>query len=180
VPKKGFGDLLTALARLSADGVAWRAHLVGGGPLLDDLQDQKARLGLDDLEITGALQQVEIRHLLDQADVFVLPCIPAPDGDVDGIPVSLMEAMAAGCPVISTRVSGIPELLKNGDAGLLVEPDSPTELAAALIRLASEPDLVGRLSRAGYQRIVADFDVAVEAAKLQDFFAHILAREASC
>jgi colanic acid/amylovoran biosynthesis glycosyltransferase len=179
VPKKGFGDLLTALARLTAEGVPWRAHLVGGGPLLDELRDQKSRLGLDDLEITGALQQTEIRHLLDQADVFVLPCIPAPDGDVDGIPVSLMEAMAAGCPVISTRVSGIPELLDDGDAGLLVEPGSPDELAAALTRLAREPDLVCHLSRAGHQRIVTDFDVAVEAAKLQDFFAYILTRETS-
>ena len=176
VPKKGFDDLLTALAQLTTAGVAWRAHLVGGGPLLDELRDQKARLGLDDLEIAGALQQAEVRRLLDEADVFVLPCIPAPDGDVDGIPVSLMEAMAAGCPVVSTRVSGIPELLDDGEAGVLVDPGSPDDLAAALERLAREPELVRQLGRAGHQRVIADFDVNVEAAKLHEFFAQLLAR----
>jgi glycosyltransferase involved in cell wall biosynthesis len=174
VPKKGFHDLLTALASLSSDGVAWRAQLVGGGPQLDELRSEKDRLGLADLEISGALQQDEIRHLLSMADVFVLPCIPAPDGDVDGIPVSLMEAMAAGCPVVSTRVSGIPELLDGGRAGLLVAPNAPSELARALARLARDPALINHLSRAGHRRIVDKFNVEVEAVSLQDFFAEIL------
>jgi len=174
VPKKGFADLLDALARLDRDGLPWRATLVGGGPLLADLEARRERLGLRDLRIAGPLQQAEIRAMLARADVFVLPCVVAADGDVDGIPVSLMEAMAAGCPVGSTTVSGIPELLDDGRAGLLVAPGDPAALAAALRRLASEPALVERLSAAGRRRIEAAFAVDEEAAKLEQFFATLV------
>ncbi|MEZ4389364.1 MAG: glycosyltransferase [Candidatus Krumholzibacteriia bacterium] len=180
VPKKGFGDLLTALARLTAAGVAWRGQLVGGGPLLADLRARRDELGLTSLEITGPLQQPEVRRLLDAADVFVLPCVPAADGDVDGIPVSLMEAMAAGCPVVSTRVSGIPELLDDGRAGLLVAPHAPEELAAALARLATEPGLAAELGHRGHERICEEFDVRREAVKLETFFAQLRGRRTVC
>jgi glycosyltransferase involved in cell wall biosynthesis len=175
VPKKGFGVLLEALARLTAGGIAWRADLVGGGPLLDELTRRREELGLEPLTITGALQIDEIRRRLDAADVFVLPCIEAPDGDIDGIPVSLMEAMASGCPVVSTRVSGIPELLAGGEAGLLVDPQDPDALAAAIARLAREPGLASRLSAAGRDQVVREFEIDTEAGKLQRFFADLLA-----
>lgn len=174
VPKKGFIDLLQALDWLEKETIPWQAQLVGGGPLLVGLQEQREFLGLHHLTITGPRQQVEIREMLAQSDVFVLPCVEAPDGDVDGIPVSLMEAMASGCPVISTRVSGIPELLDQGRAGMLVEPEDPAGIAAAITRLVREPELVSRLSEVGRMRVVEEFAIDTEAAKLKDFFAKLL------
>ncbi|MBD3221243.1 glycosyltransferase [bacterium] len=175
VEKKGFADLLDALALLDPDRHPWRATLVGGGPLLAELQRQREALGLAALEITGPMQQNRIQALLGEADVFCLPCVEAADGDIDGIPVSLMEAMASGCPVLSTRVSGVPELLEDGRAGVLVDPHDPTAIAGGLRRLVDEPDLVQRLSLAGRARIEGGFTVDGEAARLERFFAGVIA-----
>ncbi len=168
--KKGFVHLLEALALLDREGMAWTGHLVGDGPLLADLRRRAAELGLDRLELTGALQQPRIRELLDRADVFVLPCVQAADGDIDGIPVALMEAMACGCPVISTRVSGIPELVVDGETGLLADPADPAGLADALSRIANEPELVAALSVAGREHVASAFNQRTEAHRLLDFF----------
>jgi glycosyltransferase involved in cell wall biosynthesis len=172
-PKKGFTHLLRALRLLSDRGVAWRADLVGGGPLLEALRAEAEALGLDALNIRGARQQAEIRELLAAADVFVLPCVQAPDGDIDGIPVALMEAMACGVPVVSTRLSGIPELIEDGRSGLLVPPADPQALADALARLVSEPGLQGRLSREGREKVEREFDLPAIGAQLERFFTTI-------
>ncbi|MBK7046989.1 MAG: glycosyltransferase [bacterium] len=105
-----------------------------------------------------------------EAHIFVLPSIPDPDGDIDGIPVSLMEAMASGCPVISTEVSGIPELVVDGVTGLLVAPNEPAELALAIRRLAADADLRVKLIQNGRCTIEDEFDAARSAAMLRDFF----------
>jgi len=168
--KKGFRHLLDALALLTERGIPWRCHVVGGGPLLEDLQRQREALGLHELELMGAQQQSVVKELLAQADAFVLPCVVARDGDIDGIPVSLMEAMAVGCPVVSTRVSGIPELVIHGETGLLADPEDPAGLADAFARLAGEPDLAARLSRAGREHVAREFNLATETAKLRDYF----------
>lgn len=168
--KKGFVHLLEALALLDRENVAWTGHLVGDGPLLPDLRVRAAELGLDRLELTGALQQPRIRELLDRADVFVLPCVQAADGDIDGIPVALMEAMACGCPVVSTRVSGIPELVVDGETGLLADPADPRGLADAVKRLVADPELTAYLSAAGREHVAARFNQDVEARRLLDFF----------
>jgi glycosyltransferase involved in cell wall biosynthesis len=171
--KKGFRYLLDALALLDRQGIAWTGHLVGGGPLLAELRRQAAALGLDALELTGPRQQPEVRALMAQADAFVLPCVRAADGDVDGIPVALMEAMASGCPVVSSRLSGIPELVEQDVSGLLCEPGDAEGLAAALRRLATEPDLAARLSRGGRRRVENDFALVTEVEKLHRFFASL-------
>lgn len=179
VEKKGFRHLLDALARLRDEGVAWRAVLAGDGPLLPALREQRAALDLESLEIAGPLQIADVRRLLGEADAFVLPCVVAPDGDIDGIPVSLMEAMASGCPVVSTSVSGIPELLNDGAAGLIVPPADPLALAGAIRRLRDEPGLAPRLSEAGRRRIEAAFEIDGEAAKLHAFFDALLTTDGS-
>ena len=175
VPKKGFSYLLNALHLLSNEGIAWRARLVGEGPLLESLQAQANSLGLDDLEFTGPRQQSEIRSYLEDADVFVLPCVVAPDGDMDGIPVTIMEAMACGCPVISTRVSGIPELVRDGETGMLIEPEDAPALAAAIAQLTRDPKLVIRLSRAGREWVEQEFNIVTSAERQLAFF-HELAQ----
>ncbi len=174
VTKKGFHRLLEALALLEPDRYRWTAHVVGGGPQLAALQAQKDALALDGLTLTGPQQQETIRDLLAAADLFCLPCVVAGDGDVDGIPVSLMEAMAAGCPVVSTRVSGIPELLDDGRAGLLVAPDDAAALAAALRRFWDEPDLGAQLSTRGRAQVASAFDLDREAQRLELFFQGVI------
>jgi glycosyltransferase involved in cell wall biosynthesis len=171
--KKGFRHLLDALPLVSAAGVDWTGHLVGGGPLLDDLREQAAVLGLDALEIAGPRQQDEVRALLAAADVFVLPCVEAADGDIDGIPVALMEAMASGCPVVSTRLSGIPELVRHEETGLLAAPGDAGGLATCLVRLARDPALARRLAGQGRAHVERRFNLSSETRKLADFFAAV-------
>lgn len=168
--KKGFTHLLDALAVLQREGVAHQATLVGYGELLPALQEQSRSLELQHLEFTGAVQQDRIRELMDQADVFVLPCVEAPDGDIDGIPVVLMEAMASGCPVISTAVSGIPELVRHGETGLVVPPHDHEALAVAMRSLLDDPDLAPRLSAAGRQHVEAEFNLVENGRQLDRFF----------
>lgn len=171
VEKKGFADLVAALALLQRRGVPWTCDLVGEGPLLPALREQAAALSLDGLHCRGALQQGAILELLDAADAFVLPCVVAADGDRDNIPVSLMEAMACGCPVVSTDVAGIPELIgDDGQYGLLVPQRSPESVCDALARLAAEPELCSRLSQAGRHRIETEFNLERTAGLLDAFF----------
>lgn len=171
VPKKGFEYLIEALKLVSDTGVAWHCDIVGGGPLEESLREQAKRLGLDALALRGPLQQDQIRELLDQADLFVLPCTVTEDGDRDNIPVSLMEAMAVGCPVISTAVAGIPELIGEKDEfGVTVEQRDARSIAAAIVGLVRNPDRYAELSRNGRLRVMQDFNVERSAEQLFQFF----------
>jgi glycosyltransferase involved in cell wall biosynthesis len=179
VPKKGFTYLLDGLALLDREGIPWRCRMVGEGPSVPELQSKAQALGLDArLEFTGARQQDEIREMMLAADMFVLPCVLAPDGDMDGIPVTLMEAMACGCPVVSTRISGVPELVIDGRSGLLLEPEDGEAVGRAMARLAREPDLAAALSRGGRARVEEEFDIRESARRLADFFRRIAAGDA--
>jgi len=170
VPKKGFQHLLGALKILQDDGVPFELKMVGTGSSLPELESQAKNLKLDKVEFTGPMQQEDIRQLLQTWDLLILPCVVAPDGDMDGIPVTLMEAMACGCPVISTRLSGIPELIKDGETGVLLEAADPKAISEAIFTLRDNPDFYAKLSRGGRNWVNEEFNIKESAKRLSGFF----------
>lgn len=173
VEKKGFADLLHACAALVARGVTFRCRIVGDGALGPSLAARVAGLGLDDhVALLGARPQDEVRGIVQGAAVLAAPCVVAGDGNRDGLPTVLLEAMALGTPCVSTPVTGIPEVVRDGETGLLVPPHSPAALADALERLLQDAALRTRLARAARRLVEADFDVRRQSRRLR---AHVLA-----
>jgi glycosyltransferase involved in cell wall biosynthesis len=156
--KKGFPHLLDACHQLQQTGVPFHCTIVGFGPLASQIEAQIAALGLaDQVTLAGKLTQTEVIEQYRRADVFVLPCVVTQDGDRDGIPNVLLEAMATGLPVVSTAISGITELVQSGKNGLLVpERDAPA-IAAALTHLAENPALRQALGQAGRRTVHQNF-----------------------
>ena len=161
VEKKGFADLIRACAILRDRGFDFRCTIAGSGPDEAELRTQIAQAGLEDLvTLTGqALKQEDIPAFMYGGDIYTLPCVWASDNDVDGLPQMLMEAMACGLPAVSTRLVGIPDLIHDGETGLLVAPNDPEALADALMRLEADEDLAQTLSEAGYRHLVDKFDL---------------------
>jgi glycosyltransferase involved in cell wall biosynthesis len=168
IPKKGFDVLLRALARTSP---SIRCVIAGDGPQREELEELARTLGLEDrVRFLGAIDTERVRFWLRNARVFALPCRRTPEGDVDGIPVALMEAMSSGCPVISTRISGIPELVQDGVSGLLVEGGDEEALARALDRLLGDPVLARSLAEGGRRVVDAEFGLRRNARALFEAF----------
>lgn len=173
VHKKGFDTLVAACGRLAARGVPFRATIVGpddeAGP---GLRAQIAELGLADrVEMRGQMSQAELFDAYRDASAFCLPCRVMDDGDRDGIPNVLAEAMACGVPVVTTPISGIPELIEDGVNGLLVPSDDAVALADALERLRQTPELVERLADAGRESVLREFDGEALAMTMKELFA---------
>ena len=157
VEKKGTDVLLDALALLPP-GLHWRLVHVGGGPLRAALAERAQRLGISGhIQFRGAMAQDELIKVYREGDLFALASRIASDGDRDGLPNVLMEAQSQGLVCIATDVSAIHELITSEGTGLLVEPESPTALAAGLERLIRSPDLRGTLGAAGQRRVAHDF-----------------------
>jgi glycosyltransferase involved in cell wall biosynthesis len=171
VPRKGHDVLLKAIQRVISTGHLARLVIVGDGPDKDALVALTAELGLTDhVTFAGAIPQSEVRSLLSQASVFCLACRRAPDGDEDGIPVALMEAMAAGVPCISTRVAGIPELILHGKTGLLADDGDFNALAAAITELTRDDAVRAALIEGARQHVRSDFDIDANASRLLECF----------
>lgn len=163
VEKKGTEFSLRALARLAREAghLDWTFEIVGEGPLEPELRTLAARLKLHDrVRFLGPLPVEEVRTKLHAADVFVLPSVVAADGDMEGIPVALMEAMAAGVPVISSAHSGIPELIEHGVSGLLAAERDVAGLAAHLGALIESPEAGRSLIGAARRKVETEFNQA--------------------
>jgi glycosyltransferase involved in cell wall biosynthesis len=157
VAKKGYDDLLNALARLAPD-LDWRFEHIGGGKELGRLKAQAASLGIAGrIDWRGAQPQAAVLDALGRADIFVLASRIAGDGDRDGLPNVLMEAQSQRVACVSTSVSAIPELIRDGETGLLVPERDPSSLARALEKLARDPECRDRLAAAGEKRVRSDF-----------------------
>ncbi len=179
VEKKGLDLLLAALARLPV-GLSWRFEHLGGGPLADGLKRQAKELGIADrCEWRGSATQDEVLAALRRADLFCLPARVARDGDRDGVPNVIMEAMTQELPVVATRVAAIAEAVVDGDTGLLVPTEDAGVLAQAVAALAVDPDRRLRMGRVGRRRIVESFAAAPGVARLAARFGLATAREAA-
>jgi glycosyltransferase involved in cell wall biosynthesis len=175
VAKKGFDVLLAALARLPPD-LAWRLVHIGDGPLAPALKRQAAGLGLADrIGWQGAAPQDRVLAAYRRADLFCLACRVTADGDRDGLPNVLVEAASQGLAVIASRISAIPEFIEDGVTGLLVPPEDPDALAAAIARLAADPQLRLRLGQAAARRVDRDFTAAAGLDRLAGRFRSSLA-----
>lgn len=159
VPRKGHDVLVRACARLAARRPGLRASIVGEGPERAALTREIERTHAP-VRLAGALAEADALARTVAARVAVLACRKAPDGDEDGVPVALLEAMAAGTPVVSTRVGAIPELLEEGEAGLLVAQGDDAALAAAIERLLDDEALRARVVARAHRVIDERHDLA--------------------
>jgi glycosyltransferase involved in cell wall biosynthesis len=158
VEKKGYDVLLRALALLPAD-LHWRMDHIGGGEELSKLKALAAELGLSHRIVwKGAMAQEDVLDHYRRADLFALACRIAANGDRDGLPNVLVEASSQRLVCLSTEVSGVPELLKNGENGLVVPPEDPVLLARALEAAIRDPALRKRLGDAAESQVREHFD----------------------
>ena len=168
VEKKGFHILLEAVRILLDRGVLVNVALVGDGPLEAALRERIATLGLGPhVRLHGAVPQEALIDLMAEAEAAVLPCVVAESGDRDGLPTVLLEAMAHGLPVVTTTVSGGPEIVEDWRTGRLCEPDDPIALADALADVLSDRERARAMGRAGRRRAERLFDLKTNAARLR-------------
>ncbi|TVZ41286.1 glycosyltransferase involved in cell wall biosynthesis [Alteromonadaceae bacterium 2753L.S.0a.02] len=171
VEKKGFDTLVKAVSILCKKGVTCRLKLAGSGPLDDDLRAMVESLGVtDSVEFLGALSHSDVPGYLAGLDVFVLACKTDSQGDMDGIPVVLMEAMLSGLPVVSTRLSGIPELVIDGKTGLLANPGDAEGLAESIENLFSNEQLRSQCVSEAIAHVEAEFSLVTNVNRLQQRF----------
>lgn len=162
---KGVPILLQSVADLATDIPDLRLTLIGDGPDRAELETKARDLGIADrCDFVGYKSQSEVAEALTKASVFVLPSF------AEGVPVVLMEAMAAGVPVLTTRIAGIPELVEDGVSGKLVAPGDTDALTGALKDLLSPSTDRRAMGQAGRDKVTQDFNIATEAAKLSALF----------
>jgi colanic acid/amylovoran biosynthesis glycosyltransferase len=170
VETKGFHVLVEACARLRGQGLSCQCLIIGEGPEAGRLRDLVNDFGLTDrVVLIGKLSPAELMPYYRQADMLAMPaCVR--NRDADGIPTVLIEAMAMEIPVVATWVSGIPELVVDGQTGLLIDPDDAAALAAALALLLRDQDMARRLARAGRDLVVSQYRDEISARQLRDLF----------
>lgn len=171
--KKGHEVALSALAHLRQQRPDLHLHLslVGGGPLENSIRDRISELALADVvDLLGPLDHQTSLDVVIGAEAFLLPSLTARDGDMEGIPVALMEAMASGRPVISSRHSGIPELVDHGRTGLLAQEGDALDLADCIARLADDLALRRQLAVAARAKVETEFDAEVLGSRLRQLY----------
>jgi colanic acid/amylovoran biosynthesis glycosyltransferase len=170
IEKKGIRYLLEAIGQISSDSDL-KLIIVGTGPEEKNLKELAASLGVEKkVQFLGDINDPDLLNLYERSSIFVLPCIISADGDRDGIPVALMEAMSMELPVISTNVSGIPELVKDGENGLLVKPKDSKDLCLAIQKLLKEPETCKRFGKEGRRTIIERFNIEKNASDLRRIF----------
>ena len=171
VEKKGFQYLIEACALLVERGRPVSCEIVGGGELEGELRACIERLGMEGhVHLAGALPRVELARRMREASVFAAPCVVGEDGNRDGLPTVLLEAMASGLPCVATDVTGIPEILAHGETGLIAKQGDAESLADAIERFQCDGDLAESCARVARRRIEEDFDQASNTEALRAVF----------
>jgi glycosyltransferase involved in cell wall biosynthesis len=176
VEKKGFGDLLKACAILSRRRANFQCELIGAGPMEEKLRAMVVSLGIEEyVSLLGPRPQGEVVKHVQAGAVFAAPCKIAGDGNRDGLPTVLLEAMALGTPVVATDVTGIPEVLSHGKTGLMISQSDPSGLADMLEQLLDRPQLRVRLAQEARHRIEENFDVRHNSALIRSIYGSMAA-----
>jgi len=171
IEKKGFADLIQACANMKRAGADFSCYIIGAGALYSQLHDLITSLSLaDHVKLLGPQPQWKVIDLMNSARMFVAPCIVGSDGNRDGLPTVLLEAMALGTPSISTNVTAIPELIANQKSGIITEQNNPEMLAKYMQQLLDEDELCVTLSRNARKKIEANFDITSNACSLRRLF----------
>jgi glycosyltransferase involved in cell wall biosynthesis len=164
-PEKGQVGLLRALSQLLQDGLDVNLTIVGDGPMRITIEREIDALGLSKrVVLAGAVEEREALAEIARGDIFILPSL------MEGLPVVLMEALALAKPVIAPGVAGIPELVKDGESGMLFKPGDWNELKNCMLRLANDPNLCARLGRNGRERVEAEFEIGIAVTPLVALF----------
>jgi colanic acid/amylovoran biosynthesis glycosyltransferase len=170
-PYKGQRYLIEACAHLQKRGLNFRCRIIGGGELASELKKLIAMYQLQDQVIlTGPQTQESVANMLAESDCYVQPSIITPSGKMEGIPVALMEAMACGLPVVASQISGIPELVRQGETGWLVPEKNPAALAEAIWNVSQKPQEVQTLAQAGRDLVIKEFKIKDNAGLLLPLF----------
>ncbi len=170
VETKGFLTLLQSFSLLKERKIPFQSVIVGEGPLHSLLEGEIRKRDLQEVHLAGSLSRNELYGYYKKASLLVVPSEVAPNGDRDGIPNVLTEAMAVGVPVIATEVSGIPEVVSSGSNGLLVPEKDPLSLAEAIASVLKDPRVLDRLGEAAHQTILERFEAGVHLGKLAEHF----------
>lgn len=173
--KKGFIHLIRAVRRLRDEGLAVKCRIGGEGPDEGRLRQALKQWNLEpNVELLGPLSEERVRALMQRSWCFVLPCVEAEDGNVDALPTVLLESLASGCPSVSTRLSGVPEIIEDEVSGILVKPGDDKALARALRRVLTDDETAGRLSRCGRSRAEERFDIQSNVAVMHEWFKDVI------
>ena len=167
IAKKGFANLIRACGLLIEHRISFRCEIFGEGPLENQLRAQIEELGLQErVQLLGAKPQHDLREHLARANVFVMPSVAEAEGGMDNLPTVIMEAMAAGLPVVSTRIGGIPEMVVENETGFLVQPEDAMALVGAIEKVTNDRSLGQRLGQAGHERAQKLFSIEKNARDL--------------
>jgi glycosyltransferase involved in cell wall biosynthesis len=170
-PYKGHIFLVKACVELRDRGIPFRCRIVGEGDLRPVLEKLIREHHMEaQVELLGARTQDDVSRLLRTANCYVQPSVVTSTGKMEGIPVALMEAMVSGIAVVATSISGIPELVRNGDTGWLVPPETVTELADALTQIYRDPTEASRRAGLGQKWVLEEFELSSNVRKLSSLF----------
>ena len=177
IEKKGLPVTLRAFAIFVQQYPNATLTIAGEGPLLDELQRIACELNIaEHVSFTGFVSQEQLREIYYRSHIFLHPSQTGHDGNQEGIPNSMLEAMATGLPVLATRHGGIPEAIENGVSGVLVPERDHEALAKALLDAAKDPDFLSRIARTGAEAIRKNFDLSTQAQRLEEIYWRVIGR----
>ena len=175
IEKKGLSVALHAFARFLGQYPNARLTIAGEGPLLEQLQELARVLKIDQrVSFTGFISQAQLRDIFYTSHIFLHPSETGPDGNQEGVPNSMLEAMASGLPVFATQHGGISEAVEHGVSGVLVSERDDEALARALLEAAQDPAFLSRVGREGADAVAEKFDLRVQVRKLEDIYLHAM------